>query len=244
MKRIELCRKTGKEYRVSLRTALSACCSTLKTGEEDVMMRFQRAVSALAGFALFAALALPSVATATASAKPADKGRAPIYVFRGGLDIFSTGMNVLAKELKDKGIPAVAENFMQWKDALADIQKAYAAHPYPIVIIGHSYGANTALLMAYQLDKKNIPVALLVFYDLTDSAKAPANVKHILNFRSSASTGINVAITGGSHFSGTIDNVTRPDLNHIDIDKQEDLHKQTIDAIVEILGPGASVKAN
>ena len=115
------------------------------------MMRFLRATSTWAGLILLATLALPDVATATASAQPADDATAPIYVLRGGLNIFSTGMDMLAKELNAKGIPAVAENFMDWKDALAKIVAAYKAHPYPIVIIGHSYGANTALLMAYKL---------------------------------------------------------------------------------------------
>jgi hypothetical protein len=58
----------------------------------------------------------------------------------------------------------------------------------------------------------------------------------VLNFRSGASTGANVEITGGAHFSGKIDNVTMGNLNHIEIDKREDLHKQTIDAIVKVMG--------
>ena len=195
------------------------------------MTRFHKV--ALAAMALlFAALPL---AAATAANK--DDAKAPIYVFRGGLDIFSTGMNTLAKELKARGIPAVAENFMEWRDALADIEAAYRKRPYPIIIIGHSYGANTALLMSYQLAKSDIPVALLVFYDLTDSGKVPPNVRHVLNFRSSSSTGIDVTVTGGTYFTGTIDNVTRPDLNHINIDKAEDLHKQTIKAVLKLMPP-------
>ena len=203
------------------------------------MRRFGQLVSAVIAVFLVA-LAAGQVGAAGAKSSAA----APIYVFRGGLDIFSTGMNTLAGELKAKGIPAVAENFMDWHDAFSTIVKAYQTHPYPIIIIGHSYGANAALLMAYELDKSNIPVSLLVFYDLTDSGKAPANVAHVLNFRSSSSTGINVAITGGAHFSGTIDNVTRPDLNHIDIDKAEDLHKQTIDEVVSVLGSRARTAAD
>ena len=206
------------------------------------MMSFHRTASAVAAAFLVAALALvPATSSATAaSAQKADT--APIYVFRGGLDIFSTGMNTLADELNAKGIAAVAENFMEWHDALAKIVAAYKAHRYPIVIVGHSYGANTALLMAYELWKAEIPVALLVFYDLTDSARVPPNVDRVLNFRSSASTGIDVTVTGATHFAGTIDSVTRPDLNHVDIDKQEDLHAQTIAAIVKAMGATASVK--
>ncbi len=208
-----------------------------------VMAQFRGVLALFALLVWTAALGPPANAATPEPLEAAANARAPIYIFRGGLDIFSTGMNTLAKDLTDKGIPAVAENFMQWKSALADIVKAYKAQRYPIVIIGHSYGANTALLMAYELEKEKIPVALLVFYDLTDSGKAPANVKRILNFRSSSSTGINVSITGGAHFSGKIENITRADLNHITIDKQDDLHKQTIETILRIFGRGGTSAA-
>jgi hypothetical protein len=207
------------------------------------MLRLKR-IAITAATALMFALAslaasaveapVPTPAPIAASAPRASA--APILILRGGLNIFSTGMDDLAKELTAKGYPAISDGFEPWRSHLADIVKAYKAKPYPIVIIGHSYGANTALLMAYELRKEDIPVALLVFYDLTDSAKVPPNVDHVLNFRSSSSTGINVTVTGLAHFHGTIDNVTRPDLNHITIDKQEDLHKQTIDAIAKLFG--------
>lgn len=185
----------------------------------------------------------PVVAAAPAPA-PRPDASAPILILRGGLNIFSTGMDDLAKELTDAGFPAVSDGFEPWRSHMADIVKAYQKKPYPIVIIGHSYGANTALLMAYELRKMNIPVALLVFYDLTDSAKVPPNVDHVLNFRSSSSTGINVTVTGAAHFHGTIDNVTRADLNHITIDKQQDLHKQTIETIAKLFGKDARTSLN
>ena len=203
------------------------------------MKRFGQIASVILAAFVVAVAAAPvgaSQANAQASAKAEAGAAPPIYVMRGGLDIFSTGMNVLARELTKKGYPAISGSFMDWQPQMAKEIAAYKAHPYPIIIIGHSYGADTALLMAYKLKEADIPVALLVFYDLTDSGKVPANVAHVLNFRSSSATGIDVTVTGGAHFHGTIDNVTRPDLNHLDIDKAEDLHKQTIDAIASLLG--------
>lgn len=183
--------------------------------------------------AFLAVLAIAPAGSAAARTKAGDTP--PIYVLRGGLDIFSTGMNVLAHELTIQGIPAQAVSFDDWHGYLAKIVAAYRKHPYRVILIGHSYGANTILLMAYELQKSNIPVDLLVFYDLTDSAKVPDNVRHVLNFRSSSSTGIDVTVGGGFDFTGTIQNVTRPDLNHITIDKAEDLHKQTISEIMRLL---------
>ena len=43
------------------------------------------------------------------------------------------------------------------------------------------------------------------------------------------------SLAGGFGFAGTITNVTRPDLNHLNIDKAEDLHKQTIAEIAILL---------
>ena len=198
------------------------------------MRRFgQIAPLVLAAFMI--ALAAGSAGAAEAKAKADTSAQPPIFVMRGGLNIFSTGMDVLAKELTAKGYPAVSDTFEDWRDQMAKVVAAYKAHPYPIVIIGHSYGADTALLMSYKLKQDNIRVALLVFYDLTDSGKVPSNVDHVLNFRSSSATGIDVTVTGGTYFHGTITNVTRPDLNHLTVDKAEDLHKQTIDEVASLM---------
>ncbi len=197
------------------------------------MRRFNPiALAVLAAFAI----ALAVSPAGAAGAKPKTSDQPPIFVMRGGLNIFSTGMDVLAKELTEKGYPAVSGGFMEWHIHMDKMVAAYKAHPYPIIVIGHSYGADTALLMAYKLRDANIPVALLVFFDLTSSGKVPANVEHVLNFRSSSSTGINVTATGGAHFHGTITNVTRPDLNHLNIDKEEVLHDQAIKEIATLLG--------
>jgi hypothetical protein len=90
--------------------------------------------------------------------------------------------------------------------------------------------------MAYELEKRNIPIALLVFYDITDSARVPPNVRWVINFRSNSATGADTHVVGGAGFTGTIDNVTRPNLNHVEIDKEEALHWQTIGAIRRVFG--------
>ncbi len=201
------------------------------------MQRFgQIALAILAAFMISVTLAPAGAAAAEAKAKAPKVDVPPIYIMRGGLNIFSTGMDVLAKELTDKGFPAISDGFMAWRTEMEKEVAAYKQHPYPIIIVGHSYGADTALLMAYKLRDAGVPIALLVFYDLTSPGKIPANVAHVLNFRSSSSTGINVQATPGFGFTGTIENVTRPDLNHITIDKAEDLHQKTIEEIADLLG--------
>ena len=168
--------------------------------------------------------------------RPGPTPGTPVYVLRGALGIFSSGMDALADEMNADGVPAVAKGFEDWRDYTATIVRAYRAHRYPVVLVGHSWGANTTLLMAHELGKHDIPVALLVFYDATASARIPPNVHWVINYRSTSAIGGDVEVIGGRGFSGIIDNVTRPDLNHVQIDKAEDLHRQTIDAIRKVLG--------
>ncbi len=160
----------------------------------------------------------------------------PVYVLRGALGIFSSGMNTLADEMNADGVAAVSLAFDDWREYTATIVKAYRTRPFPVVLVGHSWGANTILLMAYELDKRNIPVALLVLYDATATARVPPNVHWVINYRSTSAIGGDVEVVGGRGFSGIIDNITRPDLNHVQIDKAEDLHRQTIDSIRKVLG--------
>ena len=194
--------------------------------------RYRRAFSAL-----FLALmvGLSAVPPATAG-RVAPIQEPPVYVLRGALGIFSSGMDALADEMNANGIAAVSKPFEDWREYTASIAKAYQTHRYPIVLVGHSWGANTSLLMASELAKRNIPVALLVFYDITNSARIPPNVRRVINYRSTSAIGGAVEVVGGSGFSGVIDNVTRADLNHVQIDKADDLHRQTIDAIRNIFG--------
>jgi hypothetical protein len=174
------------------------------------------------------------LAAAPALARPAIS--MPVYVLRGALGIFSSGMDALADEMNANGVYAVSKPFEDWRDYTATIVKAYRAHKYPIVLVGHSWGADTILLMAYELDRRGIPVALLVFYDITNSARIPPNVRWVINYRSNSATGAKTQVTGGAGFTGTIENITRPELNHFEIDKQEALHWQTIGAIRLVYG--------
>ena len=58
-----------------------------------------------------------------------------------------------------------------------------SAHPHqPIVLIGFSYGADDVILIARQLNEKQLPVDLLITIDPVTPAKIPSNVKRCVNF--------------------------------------------------------------
>ena len=198
-------------------------------------LHLRRALSALF---MVLAIGLASAPAADAAVRAHPAPGTPVFVLRGMWGIFSSGMDNLAEELNAAGVNAVSVAYDPWREYTASIVKAYRAHPYPVVLVGHSWGANTILLMAYELAKHDIPVALLVFYDITEPARIPPNVRWVINYRSDTFTRTDNNVVGGRGFTGKIDNITRHDLNHVQVDKAQDLHHQTIAVIRQVLAAG------
>jgi thioesterase domain-containing protein len=51
----------------------------------------------------------------------------------------------------------------------------------PIILIGHSLGADAVMQMAQSLDRRGVPIALVIPFDGTASFAAPKNVACVLN---------------------------------------------------------------
>ncbi len=102
--------------------------------------------------------------------------RAHVYLLRGLLSIFSLGMDTLAEELKRRGVDATVDNYSEWQ-TLADQTAAdyKAGKEAPIILIGHSLGADAVMEMAAYLGRKGVPVALVVPFDCTKSFAASDN---------------------------------------------------------------------
>jgi len=189
-------------------------------------MRRLAAISLLATV-IFAAFG-PSAASAAS--------RAHVYLFRGLADIFSTGMDTLADEINKRGVYATSHSHTEWK-ALAD-QAAVdykAGKEGPIILVGHSLGADAVMEMADYLGDKGVPVALVMPFDGTQSFPASANVSRVVNF-----TQRDYAyMRKGPGFRGTLVNVdlsSDPNIGHLNIDKSARLHAR---AITEILAVAA-----
>src|SRR5947207_6513567 len=108
--------------------------------------------------------------------------RAHVYLLRGLMNIFSLGMDTLAEEIQRRGIYATVHNYAEWR-ALADrAAAAYrAGREGPIIIIGHSLGADAVMEMSAYLGRRGVPVALAVPFDGTQSFATPSNVGRVLN---------------------------------------------------------------
>jgi len=110
----------------------------------------------------------------------------------------------------------------------------------PVVIIGHSLGADAAIYMADRMKAIGAPVALVVTFGPNGRLIAPSNVIRVVNYYLSGAT-----ISKGPGFKGTISNVsldTDSDINHFNIEKINRLHARVIAKIQSILAHGRNGK--
>jgi pimeloyl-ACP methyl ester carboxylesterase len=178
-----------------------------------------------------------SPATSVALARPA--GRGVVYLLRGGFNIFSTGMDELAEKLRADGVDARSEGHSEWREIAAEARDRYAKDRTPIILVGHSWGALAAVLIAMDLEKSNTPVALMILYDGTESVKISANVRRVINFVSRTNIGMGLTATGLPGFSGKLENIAEPAYDHINIDNAAPLHDASIAAILQVVHPAA-----
>jgi predicted alpha/beta hydrolase family esterase len=155
-------------------------------------------------------------------------------------------MDTLGTELRKKGVNCVVTNHAYGFDIADRLAKKYAADPSsvaPIILIGHSLGANKTITMAQRLQAKNVPVRLIVLFDATAQLPIPNNVQEVLNLHSTK--GIGVAVAGARGYSGTIDNQDLSKmvgLGHINIDKSKKLHAEVVAKVLTVLAEKPGIK--
>lgn len=115
-----------------------------------------------------------------------------VVLVRGLMDIFSLGLNDIEHELHDEGVNAHVVSGPRWRDVSHKIKMEYAEGKIdgePLVIIGHSYGADDAVRLARSLNEEHIPIRVLALIDPTTPPKIPANVVRCFNlYQSSPAT--------------------------------------------------------
>jgi len=169
------------------------------------------------------------------------ESRAHVYLLRGLMNIFSLGMDTLSEQLNRRGVYATVHGYGEWQ-ALADRAAVdfKAGKEGPIILIGHSLGADAVMEMAAYLGRKGIPVALVVPFDGTQSFAASDNVARVLNL-----TQRDYAyMRRGPGFHGTLANVdvsSDPSIDHINIDKSPRLHARVVSEVLAVVGGGHRV---
>jgi pimeloyl-ACP methyl ester carboxylesterase len=187
------------------------------------------------------ASASPSIAAPEkpkASAPRAGGGTGHVYLLRGLLNIFSLGMDDLAAKLQARGVSASVHNHADWQGIADDIAAKYKAGKHgPVILIGHSLGADAVMVMAEYLGKKGVPVALVVPFDGTGSYAASSNVARVMNL-----TQRDYAyMRKGTGFKGSLQNIDVSkdgSIDHITIDKSARLHNMVVTSVLGVLGRG------
>ena len=181
----------------------------------------------------------------SASVQPYGYGR--IILFRGLMNIFSRGMDALEVEMKQRGLPAKVYNHSAWEPTANALIAEYKTNKNiaPIIIVGHSLGADAAIIMANWLALKGVPVSLVVTFDgVVEPSMMTAGTAQVINYYKPHTFGQQVKATRG--FRGTITNIDltdHPEIEHLNIDKIQSLHDDTILKVLEIMKKKPTVTA-
>lgn len=176
-----------------------------------------------------------------------------VYALRGLWDIFSTGLDDLAVELRDAGAEAAALSGPDWPKLGDEIEQAVAKGETTgaIVLIGHSFGVDQAIQLCDRLNKSGISVPLLLLLDGTNPGPVPSNVDRCVHyylpnslgdsFPSSFSGNPVVAAEGNEHTQ--IENVVLSvenfgpevgDTNHFIMESNPRMHSIIIEEITRL----------
>lgn len=176
-----------------------------------------------------------------------------VYLIRGLIGLFSAGIDRLTVKINDAGIHA--EVFQEAQDdAIArTIIEQYRDVPgrEPIVLIGHSVGAEDVISVARKLGQAHIDVDLLVTLDATNPRTVPPNVKCCVNYYQSGPLDFlpvlrGVALKSEKGFAGELANLDvrreRRDLlewdtNHVNIDKNSKIHADILRRVMQVCLP-------
>src|SRR5688572_25738382 len=176
------------------------------------------------------------------------------YLLRGFIGVFSTGVDDLTRQINHSGVRAHVFQDDQWAALARQIAREYRRAPdaEPLVLIGHSYGADDVIRIARELDKANVPVDLLVTLDPVTPPPVPKNVRQALNiYQSNGAWDAlpflrGVAVKGDEKFVGRLDNfdikkdrrdLLEPGTDHFNIEKKNAVHEEVVGYVLMTCPP-------
>jgi predicted esterase len=133
-----------------------------------------------------------------------------VILLRGWFGVFSTGLDKIADQLKALGIEAEVAGHLNWSNEVAQIlQKRTGTRSGPLVLVGHSQGANNVIDMARSLEAYNVTVDLLIALSPFMQNPVPANVVKAIDYYQGPGWG--QPLEGGKGFHGKIVNINLVD---------------------------------
>jgi alpha-beta hydrolase superfamily lysophospholipase len=169
-----------------------------------------------------------------------------IYLLRGLANVFSTGLDSLGDKLEKLGYSATVHSAGEAASLGLEAARLQKSGKGPIIIIGHSIGANAAISMAETMKDEGASVALIITFGPTFDMLVPSNVSRVINYYQTSGivTGIGKK---GKGFHGSIANInvsSDTDINHFNIEKNARLHAKVIAAVGSIAGRKRSKSAD
>ena len=107
-----------------------------------------------------------------------------VYCILGWLGIWSRGMDVIAQRVDaELGVQATSLTNQEWTKLASFVETEHEARRWsgPLILVGHSIGADDQVRVAKQLNQEKIPVDLLILIDPTVPPVIPPNVNHCVN---------------------------------------------------------------
>lgn len=170
-----------------------------------------------------------------------------IILFRGLMNVFSRGLDALEVEMKQRGLPVELYNHTSWNAVADKLIEDYKSNKNvaPIIIVGHSLGADAALVLANWLIDHNVPVRLVITLDgVGEVATMVGGSAEVINYYKPHGFGQEVLSTHG--FKGTVTNIDlsdHPEIGHLNIDKNQMIHDDIIAKVLEIMKKKPAVTA-
>lgn len=172
-----------------------------------------------------------------------------VYCMRGWLGIFSTGMDVLAVKI-DQEVPSVSvadEEGWRLIDFLTREHNNGRLRD-PIILLGHSWGADDQIRVAKKLADQGIQVDLLITIDPVTPPVIPTNVRRVVNIYKSHPVTDTVPLWRGVAIDAStttvpVENIdlrqsnlgfSTDEIDHINIEKSTGVHELILQEIRKI----------
>jgi hypothetical protein len=159
-----------------------------------------------------------------------------VILLRGWFGVFSTGLDTIADQLKAHGIEAEVAGHLNWSNEVAEIlRNRSAGRAEPLVLVGHSQGANNVIDMARSLEAYNVTVDLLIALSPFMQNPVPANVAKAIDYYQGPGWG--QPLEPGKGFHGKIVNINLADditITHIGMDKSAKVQAEILREITAL----------
>jgi hypothetical protein len=216
-------------------------------------------VALLGGCADFTAGFAPLERTIDPTNVQAHTRAGKVYCARGWLGIFSTGMMELANRIDTKeGITAISTADMEYwrlQNWLVSVSKEGKLKE-PLVLLGHSWGADDMVRVSKYLQEGGITIDLLVLIDPVDPPDVPTNVKRVFCvYKSNPATdwfpfwrGVPATVADSNKVT-VLENIDlrtakvdfdTTSISHPQVDKNEGVHDMCVREIMKVCPPRAA----